>query len=36
MSARTDDSPQARSRAIRQDADGRSFVLRQVVGEAER
>jgi hypothetical protein len=36
MSARAEGSPQGRSRAIRQEADGRAFVLRQVVNEAER
>ena len=36
MSARAEGSPQGRSRAIRQGADGKSFVLRQAVGGDER
>ena len=36
MSARAEGSPQGRSRAVRQKADGKAFGLRQAVGEAER
>jgi hypothetical protein len=36
MSARAEGNPQGRSRAIRQEADDRSFALRRPVGEAER
>jgi hypothetical protein len=36
MSARAEGRPQARSRVIRQEADAKSFVLRQAIGEAER
>ncbi len=36
MSARAEGSPQGRSRAIRQEADGRLSVMRQAVSEAER
>jgi hypothetical protein len=35
MSARAEGSPEGRSRAIRQEADGRAFVLRGAVSEAE-
>jgi hypothetical protein len=35
MSARAEGSPEGRSRAIRHEADGRSFVLHQAVSEAE-
>jgi hypothetical protein len=36
MSARAEGSPQGRSRAIRQEADGTAFVLRRALSEAER
>jgi hypothetical protein len=36
MSAQAEGSPEGRSRAIRQEAGGRSFVLRRAVSEAER
>jgi hypothetical protein len=36
MSARAEGSPEGRSRAIRQEADDRAFVLRGAVGEAKR
>jgi hypothetical protein len=35
MSARAEGSPQGRSRAIRQEADGSAFVQRQAVSEVE-
>ena len=35
MSARAEGSPQGRSRAIRQEADAPSLVLRQATSEAE-
>jgi hypothetical protein len=36
MSARAEGSPQGRSRAIRQEAETQSSVLRQAMNEAER
>jgi hypothetical protein len=36
MSARAEGSPEGRSRASRQEADGKAFVRRGAVGEAER